>query len=85
MEFLENRPMSALDTLVTSYPLTPQAGLAQQVLSWRQLHPWVAPPSGARKASIDAELHDLREENLRLRTDIEKLRRLLIDSERRAH
>jgi len=84
-DFLENRPLSDLETLTTSYPRTPQAELAQQILGWKQLHPEIVPPTAIRKATSDVELRELREENQRLRSDIEKLRRILIDSERRTH
>lgn len=83
-EFLENRPTVALDSLTTSFPLTPQAELARQILNWKQMHPQLVPPLVARKTAIDTELREIKEENQRLRADIEKLRRLLIDSERGA-
>lgn len=80
-DFLENRPLSALETLTTSYPRTPQAELAQQILGWKKLHPEIVPP---RKTVTEVELRELKEENQRLRSDIDKLRRILIDSERRS-
>ncbi|MCK7492804.1 MAG: hypothetical protein MZW92_15705 [Comamonadaceae bacterium] len=81
-EFLENRPTASLDTLTASYPATPQAELARQILDWRQLHPQLVPPLVARKAALNTELREIKAENQRLRSDIKKLQRLLIDSER---
>jgi len=82
-DFLENRPLSALETLTTSYPRTHQAELARQILGWKQAHPETVSPLATKKSVSDSELHELRDENQRLRSDIEKLRRILIDSERR--
>jgi len=81
-ELIENRPTDALNSLVSGYPTTSQADLARQVLAWKKLQPQGVLPSGTRKTAIDAELRAVKEENQRLRADIEKLRRLLIDSER---
>lgn len=81
-ELVENRPTAALNSLISNYPTTPQADLARQVLAWKKVQPQIAPLLGARKNTIDAELRAVKEENQRLRADIEKLRRLLIDSER---
>jgi hypothetical protein len=81
-EVVENRPTAALNSLISSYPTTPQADLARQVLAWRNSQPQNVALQGTRKNTIEAELRAAKEENLRLRADIEKLRRLLIDSER---
>lgn len=81
-QLVENRPTDALNTLISGYPTTSQADLARQVLAWKKSQPPSAPSPGLRKTTIDAELRAVKEENQRLRADIEKLRRLLIDSER---
>lgn len=81
-ELVENRPTAALNSLIASYPKTPQADLARQILTWKNSQPQNALPPGTRKTTLDAELRTVKEENQRLRADIEKLRRLLIDSER---
>lgn len=81
-ELVENRPTATLKSLISSYPTTLQADLARQVLAWKNSQPQNVRLMGTRKTTIDAELRTVKEENQRLRADIEKLRRLLIDSER---
>lgn len=87
-ELLENRPPASFDTLFANHPRTRQADLATRLLAWkRQRSPVMspAPPPAASKAVPgESELRELKEENRRLRGDLEQLRRLLIESERRA-
>ena len=80
-ELSENRPPTALETLVANHPRSEQAELAAKLLEWQKQRPQL--PAEGRK-STEVELRELREENRRLRGDLEQLRKLLIDTERRA-
>ena len=80
-ELGENRQPAALEKLVVKFPNSRQAELAADLLAWRRQR-LQSPPEG-RKSS-DTELRELREENRRLRSDLEQLKKLLIESERRA-
>lgn len=67
---------STLEKLVKQHPGTPQALAAKQLLAtYGKQKP---------KAGNSAELEKLRSENQRLHEDLEKLRQLLIKSEKRA-
>jgi hypothetical protein len=81
-ELSENRPPVALETLLASHPHSDQAEVAAKLLEWKKQRPQL--PTEGRK-STETELRELREENRRLRSDLEQLRKLLIDTERRAH
>lgn len=87
-ELLENRPPTSFDTLVVSHPRTQQADLATRLLEWKRQHAQVpaAPPLPPARKTVpnESELRELKEENRRLRGDLEQLRHLLIESERRA-
>lgn len=82
-ELLDNHPPASLEKLSAAFPKSEQAALAKQLLRSSLRQPSATVPGG-RKISSEQELKELREENRKLRSDLEKLRRLLIDSERRA-
>lgn len=94
-ELVENRQPKSLESLLETYPQTQQAALAQRLLLWK--HQQTQAPATTttttttttattprKVAGTDTEIRDLKEENRRLRSDLEQLRRLLIESERRA-
>lgn len=87
-ELLERRHPHALERLSSTAPTSEQGLLAARLLAWhaRQQQPAPSPPTPAApgRKSSDQELRELKEENRKLRKDLEQLRRLLIESERRA-
>jgi hypothetical protein len=81
-EVCENRPPVSLESLLASHPHSRQADLASELLTWRQGHPQQSILENRK--SVETELRELREENRRLRSDLEQLRQLLIETERRS-
>lgn len=81
-EVCENRPPVSLESLLASHPRSRQAELASELLTWRQEHPQQSILENRK--SVETELRELREENRRLRGDLEQLRQLLIETERRS-
>jgi len=71
----KNKAPNLLKSLVKSHPETPQARAASQLLKTFNKQ---------RQVPGTAELETLRKENLQLKNDLEKLRQLLIKSEKRA-
>jgi len=71
-----------LQALVEAYPDTPQATAAAQLLNLHAEN--VKLRSDKSKKTLTEELEALRQENRQLQQDLEKLRRLLIDYEKRA-
>jgi len=92
-ELLENRPLTSFDSLLAHHPHTQQADLATRLLDWKRQYaselptaPTTppTPPTIRKTAPSESDLRELKEENRRLRGDLEQLRRLLIESERRS-
>lgn len=72
----EKNSLTVLQNLIKQYPDSPQAVAAMQLLKTYRKQP--------PKDDDKAELEKLRSENKRLHEDLEKLRQLLIKSEKRA-
>ena len=80
-ELVDGRPTTSLESLITSQPESKNAELAAKLLEWKRRHPSIS--ADGRKAT-ETEVRELREENRKLRNDLEQLRKLMIDTERRS-
>jgi len=78
----ETNSVQELETLLNTYPGTPQAAAASQLLGIHARDNKLRSDKSSK--ILSEELDALRLENRQLQQDLEKLRRLLIDYEKRA-